>query len=778
MTERARLDFSDRNQRLACSALVVLLSILLLAAGAFEPLEHRLAAARASLLDRPPTGDVVIVEIDARSLSELRSWPWSRHYHAQTVRQLHRARANIIAFDVDFSASSDAAGDEAFAQALSDAEPVILPIFEQRASSRTSESATIRSRPASPFKAAWVGGVNIFPGSDGVVRDYPAALMIGGHIQPSIAVLLSENSSMGDRSFEPDWSIDAGRIPRYSYVDVMKGRVPGSAIAGKRVLVGATAIELGDRYTVPKYGMVPGVVVQALAAESLLQGRAISRSGLLPTLAGIIAIALLLGGLPHRRFHRSYIPCAIAILAIIGALPTLVQANWPISVDTAPWLFAGLACIALRTGLEVRTRVRSGKLADAETGLPNRLALEAALTAFDPQTPTLAAAAIERFEGIRDALGTTALAEAVRECASRLGRLAGGPVYRLAPDVLAWSVLQGADAGANASSIADSFRESVATSDGPVDISLTIGLDGEPGIGASLRIERAMAAINSARTGNTVWQWYEGVDQGLRRQLSMMGDLRQGMASGEVRIAYQPKLHLGSRQIESAEVLVRWEHPTEGSIPPDQFITLAESTGVIHELTEFVLRAAISDSARWRRMGVEICVAVNVSAMDISQPGFAVKVRKLLGEFGVEPRNLGLEITESAIIRSKSAAIAALAELRELGVRLSIDDYGTGQSTLSYLKKLPVHELKIDQSFVKSLCASSADQILVRSTIDLAHDLGLQVVAEGIEDEATLGLLARLGCDMAQGYYISRPISFDELSALLTPSNSKLQKSA
>ena len=169
--------------------------------------------------------------------------------------------------------------------------------------------------------------MNIFPGSDGVVRDYPAALMIGGQIQPSIAVLLAEDSSMGDRSFQPDWSIDTGRIPRYSYVDVMKGRVPDTAIAGKRVLVGATAIELGDRYTVPRYGMVPGVVVQALAAESLLQGRAISRSGLLPTLAGIIAIAIVLGGLPYRRFHRSYVPCAVALLAIIGALPILIQAQ-------------------------------------------------------------------------------------------------------------------------------------------------------------------------------------------------------------------------------------------------------------------------------------------------------------------------------------------------------------------------------------------------------------------------------------------------------------------
>lgn len=776
MTKGVRLDLSDRGQRWACAALAIVLSLLLLAAGAFEPLEQRFGAWRAVLLDRAPTGQVVIVEIDARSLAKLKSWPWSRRYHAQAVRQLHGAGASIIAFDVDFSATSDAAGDRAFAAALSDAEPVILPIFEQQASSRADEAVQIRSRPAPMFAAAWVGGVNIFPGSDGVVRDYPAALIIGGRIQPSIAVLLAENDAMADRSFQPDWSIDATRIERFSFVDVIEGRVARKAISGKRILIGATAVELGDRYTIPRFGMVPGVVIQALAADSLLQGRAISRSGILPTIAGLVIVSLLLGAARYRSLNRRYAVCALAVLAILLLAPVLAQGRWPVSLDTVPLLFAALLCIACRLSLEARARARQLKLVDTESGLPNRLALETALTSADGRTPTLATAAIERFEVIRDAIGTAALTEVMGACSARLEQSGCGRIYRVAPDVLAWTLPEGADADAIASAIAERFRDSLETKQGPLDVSLILGFDGEPDIGPSLRIERALAAIGSARGANLGWQWYGGAVPGLKRQLSMMGDLRRGMARGEVSVAYQPKLNLRSGRIDSAEVLVRWHRPAEGAIPPDQFIALAESTGVIHELTEFVLRAAMADGARWAAMGYKICVAVNVSAMDISEAGFAEKVQGLLSEFGLEPALLGLEVTESAIISSRSTAIAALTDLRALGVRLSIDDYGTGQSTLTYLKKLPVHELKIDQSFVTSLCTNNADQIMVRSTIDLAHELKLQVVAEGIEDQPTLELLARLGCDYAQGYHVSKPIGFDQMTGQLLGQDSEARE--
>src|SRR5687767_7891223 len=231
---------SGRPVRLAAILLVVAATIVLLVSGVFEPVEHRLTTIRAQLLDRPPTGEVAIVEIDAKSLAEISTWPWSRRYHAQALRKLHSSGAVMVAFDVDFSSLSERPGDREFADALTKAQPVILPIFQQRASDDPSQQLFVRSRPAELFDSAWVGGVNIYPEADGVVREYPAATMIGGRIQPSLAVLLAENDDFGDRAFQPDWSIDARRIPRFSFVDVVNGRVPADAIAGKRMVIGAT----------------------------------------------------------------------------------------------------------------------------------------------------------------------------------------------------------------------------------------------------------------------------------------------------------------------------------------------------------------------------------------------------------------------------------------------------------------------------------------------------------------------------------------------------------
>jgi EAL domain-containing protein (putative c-di-GMP-specific phosphodiesterase class I)/CHASE2 domain-containing sensor protein len=756
------------RQRLAATMVVIIATGLLLLVGAFETFESKLTTLRAQVLDRAPTGQVVIVEIDARSLAELSTWPWSRRYHAEAVNRLHSAGAEIIAFDVDFSSLSEPSGDRAFAEALRRAEPVILPIFQQRASDLSGEDIIIKSRPAPIFGAAWVGGVNIFPGADGVVREYPAATIIGGEIRPSISALLAESDSLGDRTFEPDWAIDAQAIPRISFVDVVKGRVRPEAIKGKRVLIGATAIELGDRYIVPRLGNVPGVVIQALAAESLLQDRALLRSGGLPTYAGAVVIALLLGVGRFRRFGRTFPPTAGIIVAILAFGPAAIQARWPWSVDSAALLFSALACVALRIVIEFRHRLASENLADAETGLPNRLALEAKLAAADEPAPVLATAAIERFDSIRDAIGIEAITELVRQASTRIeGRIAG-PVYRIAPDILAW-FQPGQDSGDVTSGalilkITEAFREPVQTREGPVDVRLTFGLDREPiGDGIIAKVERALAAISSAREAGDTCHWYQGADPVVRRQLSMMSDLRRGMAAGEVTVAYQPKLNLGSGEITHAEALVRWHHPVDGAIPPDRFIPLAESTGVVTELTDFVLRTVLADSARFEAQGLKMRIAVNVSAADIATHEFVDKVKGLLAEYGGDPSNLALEVTESAIIRSTSTAISVLTALRELGIKLSVDDYGTGQSSLSYLKQLPVHELKIDKSFVTSVCDNASDEIMVRSTIQLAHELGLQVVAEGVEDVATTALLKSLGCDFAQGYFVGKPMPFDEL---------------
>ena len=759
-----------RSFGLVLAALVALSASLLSAAGLFGAVEDSLASWRAKSLTRQPTGETVIVEIDARSIAELRSWPWPRRYHAQAVRKLHQAGALIIAFDVDFSARSDS-GDAELAAAIREAGHVILPIFQQRASSRSDEESFIASRPDAAFRDAWVGGVNIFPDHDGVVREYPAATYVDGAIQPSIATLLSEKDGLGDRSFLPDWAIAADRIPRVSFIDLLNGRVPEDSLRGKRVLIGATAIELGDRYTVPRFGVLPGVVVQALAAESLLQDRAVQRTGFAVTLLGALLIALLLAPRPLEAPARYAALSTLTVVAIF-AVPLLAQREFAISMDSSAWLFTAFAMAGAQATLEARRRLRLRDELDADSGLPNRSLLEKQLS--DPKTASavLVTAGIERFEVIREGIGLAATNEMIRNAADIIGQTIGGPVYRLAPDVLGWLVCgEDADALDSLGRIQSAFRESVITKAGAVDVTLTAGLaSNDRALAAVLLIEHALSAIRTARALGKAHDWYRGTDPQLRRELSLMSDLRGAMEQGRLGLAYQPKLSLATDRIADGEALIRWFEGDGRVLPPDKFIPLAEATGVIHEVTIFALQSAASDLRRWAGEGLVVRAAVNVSALDLTAPKFADRVLGILRENAVPPEQLALEVTESALIRSADEVAATLSRLRDSGIRLSVDDYGTGQSTLSYLKHLPVHELKIDKTFVSSLAHDENDRIMVRSTINLAHDLGLQVVAEGIEDQQTLNILRQLGCDYAQGYFISRPVKPEEFIALVSQS--------
>lgn len=742
------------------AALAVALSATLLAAaGLFDAVEDWLTAQRSDLLSRQPSGDVAIVEIDARSLAELKQWPWPRAYHARLIDELHKAGASVIAFDVDFSSPSPS-GDAEMAAAIARAGHVILPIFQQRASGQADDARTIVNRPHDAFRGAWVGGVNVFPDADGLVRQYPAATVVDGEIQPSIAALVAEDSSAGSDSFQIDWAIEADRIPRHSFVDVMAGRVPAADLDGKKFIVGATAVELGDRYAVPSYGVVPGVVIQALAAESLLQDRAIKPTGLAVTLLGALVIAFLLASRLNATPAR-FATVAGALLVAVLAGPVAAQAWLAVSVASAAWIWALATAGGLYAVVETRRRLRYRAQYDADSGLPNRTMLEADLVS-DSALPILATASIERFEAIRDGIGLAATSDLVRKTAALIAETVGAPVYRVAPDMLAWAVACDDDS-AMVGDVQAALRAPIDTRAGPIDIALTVGIDREPASAPVLRIERASAAVGTARAMGRAFDLYRGADPQLRRQLSMMSELRQAMQQGRLHLVYQPKLSLTTASVRDVEALVRMVDDNGNTIAPDEFIPLAEETGVIRELTSFVLRAALSDLGRWVVDALPMRVAVNVSAIDLTTPGFVDLVKALLDEYRVPPGQLALEVTENALIRSPAEAAAALTALRQLGVRLSVDDYGSGQSTLSYLKHLPVHEVKIDKSFVTNIADSRSDAIMVRSTIDLAHALGLEVVAEGVEDEAALAMLREFGCDYAQGYLVGKPIAADAL---------------
>jgi EAL domain-containing protein (putative c-di-GMP-specific phosphodiesterase class I) len=288
-------------------------------------------------------------------------------------------------------------------------------------------------------------------------------------------------------------------------------------------------------------------------------------------------------------------------------------------------------------------------------------------------------------------------------------------------------------------------------------------------------MRRADVAMYVAKRGHTRVAVYDAKqDQHSPARLQLVGELRRAIDAGGLVLHHQPKASLRTGALVGSEALVRWEHPQRGLVPPDEFVPLAEHTGLIRPLSRWVLDAGLRQCRAWRDQGLQIPVSINLSARDLHDPQLPELVASLLERWDVVPNMLKLEITESAVMADAERAIDVLGRLRSMGVRISIDDFGTGYSSLSYLKRLPVDELKIDRSFVSHLATDDHDLAIVRSTIGLAHDLGLTVVAEGVEDLATWNVLASLGCDVVQGYFLSRPLPADELVRWLRADEDRL----
>ena len=255
-----------------------------------------------------------------------------------------------------------------------------------------------------------------------------------------------------------------------------------------------------------------------------------------------------------------------------------------------------------------------------------------------------------------------------------------------------------------------------------------------------------------------VARYEAGRDHNSRRRLTLANELRRAIAEHEILVTYQPKALAAEGRIVGTEALVRWRHPELGVVFPDEFIPIAERSGIINELTSYVLRTAVAEATHWSGLGRRWGVSVNLSMRNLLDRDLTESVRQVLAESGLDPASLTLEITETNVMSDAARSIEILDGLAALGVRLSIDDFGTGYSSLAYLQQLPVHEVKIDKSFVMPMTTNPSSAVLVGSIIDLGHNLGLRVVAEGVEDRTTWNRLAGLGCDVIQGYFVGRPM--------------------
>lgn len=412
---------------------------------------------------------------------------------------------------------------------------------------------------------------------------------------------------------------------------------------------------------------------------------------------------------------------------------------------------------------------------DPLTDLPNRAALyerlQLRLMQAEARNQGLALLLLDlnNFREINDTLGHPNGDELLIQVAGRLLQILwdSDMVARLAADEFAALIPRLAnrrDIDQLVRKIIQGFRAPFMVVGVPLDVQPSIGavLYPEHGDNATTLLQHVDVALNAAKSQHRSYIVYEAaIDHFDPQKLGLMAELRAALAQGALSLHYQPKVHLQTNVVAGVEALVRWNHPKLGWIPPLEFVPLAEKTGLIDELTHWVIETALRQVKMWRNVGIPIEIAINISARNLQDREFVQKTKETLLQPAYKSEQVVFELTESAVMTDPAGAKRKLNELRRLGVRFAIDDFGTGYSSLSYLKELPVNQLKIDKSFVMYM-SEPGSVAIVRSTIELAHNLGLSVVAEGIEDEATVDKLRNMGCDIGQGFHFSRPISADD----------------
>ena len=885
---------------------VIVALAIVLSCGWHGALRLALADLRFGWQTRQASGDIVVVAIDAQSIDSIGVWPWPRRLHAELIRQLQKAEVQDIALDVDFSTPSDAASDRNFAEALEAAGgSVVLPSFQQPGTDRTTVHI---NRPLPQFiQHSWPALVNVEVGPDGLVRRYPFGEKLDGTFLPSMAAVLAGDYDEKRAPFLIDFSIRPAGIPKVSYADVVRGDVATlQKLKGKKVIVGGTALELGDRFSVPNGVIVSGPVLQTLAAESLLQHRALQWTSDVVTLAGLAMLALvmlltwhrlsagvrvgllagtaiaveasayllqtvfplildtslldiaivfyitaialdeidirdLLGRVAESRFQRVAMSLGDGLIctdanylitawnpgatAIFGYQPEQMigqpfdaicaggEANtaFPFSIRNAASLAAGTVIEftgrrgngeafpveasfsgwqgtdgshqfgAILRDISVRKReaakIRYLAEHDSLTGLINRNTLHASLSAMisaEGGEVALLVLGLDGFQQINDLLGHSSGDLVLQAISERLKAAipAAGTVARLSGDefcIAAPLTDIGGDVGRFAELIAASFETPLVAGNRQHRVRVSIGAAVFPDGGRTadellsnshLALSRAKAA---RRGGHVLFE--DSIRHELETRLTLEAELALAAERNEFELFYQPQLHLADGRLIGAEALIRWRHPIRGLVSPAEFMPVVNTSPISERIAEWVLETACAKAAAWERAGQSLRIGVNLSPSQFRSGDLATSVAQTLARTGLSPTSLELEFTEDILLHDEQGALNIFLKIQELGVRIVFDDFGTGFASLSYLKKFPLDGLKIDRSFVLGLLANPDDAAIVSSTIGLSKQLGLSVIAEGIENRATADFLVSMGCEEGQGYFFGRPIPASDFEA-------------
>ena len=731
------------------------LGILFGLVGFGEIAEDWLRVARNSLHKHPASGDIVLIDIDDPSLRRIGRFPWPRGRYAEMIDKLTEAGARRIVIDITMDGKSDPQNDQLLSKALERSGRVVLPAISRYGP--TDGSQLINRIPLPEFaERAQVGSITFRYNYQNAVWSLPHSEKIENRVIPSYSALLADRpTTIG--SYMVDYSIDPASISRIPAASIISGTFDRRKIAGKNVIIGITSQSGMDLYFVPGTGRLSGAHVHIIGAETLKAGTPRS-FGWVPSLL----IGLMLASIAVFRKNPIH---QVAILSI-GMLalafgPAVPEANL-IFFDVTPGLFVLLVV----SGALGWRRYRQQGFVNPVSSLPN---LNAFRVDRSGRNSAVIAARILNYEEILATLPPNSERQLVEQIVGRVNVGASDrTIYQGDGGIFAWFDGSKQSFGNHLEALSALFRTPARVAGLSLDLSISFGVEVGSSRSLSSRLASALVAADEAAHDGLKWKYYDPesfADASWR--LSMLSQLDDAIDKGEVWVAYQPKLDLATRRIVGAEALARWTHPEKGPIAATEFVAAAEQSSRIAKLTDFVLETAVAAAAELNRRGPAFDIAVNLSARLLGDKGFTLRLSALLARHKLDPGRLTLELTETATLAESGAGIEMLGRLREIGVRIAIDDYGTGLSTLDYLKRIPADEIKIDQSFVKGIVENRSDRLMVQSTIGLVHSLGRIVVAEGVEHREIIDILVELDCDVAQGFAIGRPMSLESLSRRL-----------
>ena len=745
------------NARLLAAA--ICLTCLLSLLSALDPIETAIRTVRDKIRSHAASGDLVVVAIDDRSLAEIGDSPWPHHRMADLLRQIAAAGADRVEIDVDLA--SRQAEDRSLEAAIAAARGKVILPARFSLDRVTGKSVYVRP-PAGLARHATIVNTNLWVQRGGYVWFMPYAVPTEGALLPSLAATLGGMSGDADELFPIDYAIDLRSIPVISATDILQGRWRPADIAGKDVLIGQTAAA-AQRYYAPGFGLMPGIIFHAAAIETLRSGRPVAL-GWPWTVTFAAAAAAIFLFCSHRPIARITLAAGTATLLLA---PIMLE-RFHIFSLMMPGLFLLLVIAAARLWMNFKRSYQARGTTNPISGLPN---LEALRQADLAATNTVVLARILNFAEALTALPPDSERDMVGQIVKRLGFGSGGAtIYHSDDGIFLWL-----DDGSDSETLSDQlgalhalFRSPVIVSDRLVDLSISFGLDNDGSRTVMQRVSSALVAADKAASEGQRWMTYDPAAlEDAEWRMSLLARMDQAIDNGEIWVAYQPKIDLSTGQIVGVEALARWTHPEKGDIPPIQFIAAAERSSRIDKLTLHVLDTAVGAAAMINRTTAGFSVAVNLSPRLLDRPNLIEMMQDVLARHRLPPHLLCLEVTETMAMVDQDKALANLRDLNAIGIGLSIDDYGTGFSTLEYLKMIPAGEIKIDRSFISMLEKSQSDRIMVHSTIQLAHSLGRKVVAEGVETAATLNELKLMQCDYVQGYFTGRPNPLPVLVDLL-----------